>query len=151
MLRVLKGVWALRIHYLENHLLACSSSVDLLQSREGLFTSLSSKPLEVCDSLWLSMDLEYVLVLSPAPLKLEHLVGERHVCTLKPPTLITKLPQQDPTNEIKTRIERKIEPYSESRLQTITGVCVWGLQSGLWMKWWWVWEHGRYWFWFSTG
>lgn len=81
-------------------------------------------------------DLEYVLVLSPAPLKLEHLVGERHVCTLKPPTLITKLPQQDPTNEIKMRIERKIEQYSESRLQTITGEGVWGLQSGLWMKWW---------------
>ncbi len=146
----LKGVWALRIHYLENHLLAWSSSVDLLQSREGLFT-FYTQPLEVCDSLWLSMDLECVLVLSPGPLKLEHLVGERHVCTLKPPTLITKLPQQDPTNEIKTRTERKIELYSESRLQTITGEGVSGLQPGLWMKWWWVWEHGLYWFWFSTG
>ncbi len=150
MIWVLKWVWALRIHYLENHLLAWSSSVDLLQSREGLFT-FYTQPLEVCDRLWLSVDLECVLVLSPGPLKLEHLVGERHVCTLKPPTLITKLPQQDPTNEIKTRTERKIELYSESRLQTITGEGVSGLQPGLWMKWWWVWEHGLYWFWFSTG
>lgn len=85
-----------------------------------------------------------MLVLSQALLKLEHLVGEKHVCILKPPTLITKLPQQDPANEIKTRIERKIEPYSESRLQTITGEGVSGLQSGLWMKWWGVWEHGLY-------
>lgn len=112
--QVLKGVWALIIRFLENHLLDCSSSADLCHFRERFFTSLSSKPLEVSDSLWLSMDLEYVLVFSPAPLKLEHLVGERHICTLKPPTLITKLPQQDPANEIKMRIERKIEPYCGS-------------------------------------
>ncbi|ROL52504.1 hypothetical protein DPX16_6188 [Anabarilius grahami] len=44
------------------------------------------------------------------------------------------LQRRIPANEIKTRIEREIEPYSESRLQTITDGGVSGLQSGLWMK-----------------